>query len=110
MTFYQDLQQTLAGVIDQSSRRRFLHDFGSRLLHFLRHPSFPIPMTMPRAESPAVKCSQRVASLAAPELPLVAGIFIFGMLLVAVILVVLPIMALASLILELEDGVSVEFL
>ena len=110
MTFYQDLRQTLAGVIDQSSRRRLFHDFNNRLLHFLRHPSLPIPMTMSRAESPAVKCAQRVASLAAPEVWLVAGIFIFGMLLVAVILVVPPIMPLASLILELEDGVSVELL
>lgn len=41
---------------------------------------------------------------------LVADISIFGMLLVAGILVVPPIMALASLILELEDGVSVELL
>ena len=67
-------------------------------------------MTMSRAESPAVECFQRVASLAAPVVLLVAGISIFGMLLVAVILVVPPIMLLASLILELEDGVSVELL
>jgi len=67
-------------------------------------------MTMSRAESPAVECSQRVASLAAPVVLLVAGISIFGMLLVAVILVVPPIIPFASLILELEEGVSVELL
>jgi len=39
-----------------------------------------------------------------------AGIFIFGILLVADILVVPPIMPLVWLILELGDGVSVELL
>ena len=39
-----------------------------------------------------------------------ADIFIFGMLLVAAILVVPPIIPLASLILESEEGVSVELL
>ena len=57
-----------------------------------------------------MECFQRVASLAAPVVLLVAGISIFGMLLVAIILVVPPIMLLVSLILELEDGVSVELL
>ena len=51
-----------------------------------------------------------MASLEAPVLLLVADISIFGMLLVGGILVVPPIIPLASLILELEDGVSVELL
>ena len=49
-----------------------------------------------------------MASLAAPVVLLFAGTFKFGMRLVADILVVPPIMPLVSLILELEDGVSVE--
>ena len=57
-----------------------------------------------------MECFQRVASLAAPVVLLVAGISIFGMLLVAGILVVPRIMLLVSFILELEDGVSVEVL
>jgi hypothetical protein len=51
-----------------------------------------------------------VASLA--ELVVLAGIFVFmfGMLLVAILLVVPPIMPLVRLIFELGDGVSVELL
>ena len=79
-----------------------------------------------------MECFQRVASLAAPVvllvagisilgmllvagisifgMLLVAGISIFGVLLVAIILVAPPTILLASLILELEGGVSVELL
>lgn len=51
-----------------------------------------------------------MASLAAPVVLLVADMSILGMLLVAGILVVPPIMPWASLVLELEAGVSVELL
>jgi hypothetical protein len=72
--------------------------------------SLGVSIAISRTASRAVGASQRVASLAAPVVLVLAGIFIFGMLLVGGMLVVPAVMSLAWLMLEFAEGVSVELL